>query len=86
MIIARKRARKARVGELIAYYGYADRHQRDPDLCVAWGGKGATSAEGRLVISFLSAKSYEGRDLMEELVLRGYDLSTLRFSVKHHTE
>jgi hypothetical protein len=92
----RYRRRAAKPGQLIAYWGKTSRHDA-PDVCIAWGGDGAVRADGHLLYGALCAKRIEpclrsespiGSDhrfihsFVEELERRGYDLTTLRFSVE----
>lgn len=52
------------------------------DLCYAWGGSGAEGSEGRLLSRALDELPvFEGRSLREELERRGYDITTLKFSI-----
>jgi hypothetical protein len=87
--MSRKRIRvpKAKPGELIACWGRPDRGE-DPDLVYAWGGKGADSSDGRILSNALeNAVVFDGRTLKQELMARGYDITTLRFSIlQHQTE
>ena len=78
----RKRRLRAKAGELIAYYGY-DQDGNGPDLCVAWGGAGAERADSRCLISALAAEVYDKTPFFEILKARGYDMSTLKFTVRH---
>lgn len=72
----------AKAGQIRA--GWARPEPRDmPDLCYAWGGEGAAKSECRLVSEALEGNSvYEGRSLREELERRGYDITTLKFSIE----
>jgi hypothetical protein len=81
---------KAKPGELRACWGKVDRHS-GPDVCYAWGA-GIQSPDARLLHSTLSAKrltfdfpstntKYD-LSFIEELEARGYDITTLRFSVR----
>jgi len=78
---SRKRTLRAKPGELIAYYGYADGD--GPDICAAYGAAGAHKADGRILLEALSAKVC-GLDLplWKELESRGYDLRTLKFTIR----
>jgi hypothetical protein len=75
-------------GELTARWS-----KRESDLLLAWGGDGATSSDGALLSDALSGKrlapslkNYPGYDvlpsLIDELKARGYDVETLRFSIR----
>jgi hypothetical protein len=89
----RYRTRKAKPGELIAYYGKAERWDA-PGICTAYGGSGASRADSCLLMTALTINIAEFikhgsndqywpfRSLLEELEVRGYDLATLRFSIQ----
>src|SRR3546814_15775969 len=72
-------------------YGRADKYD-EPDLCAAWGGSGADKSDARMMMHALTEKrmgyafpsmEVEQRpSLTEELEARGYDITTLRFSVE----
>lgn len=75
---------RAKPGELIAAFGTAERGDR-PDIQYAWGGGGASKSDGRILCNALEeVKVFNGKTLREELTDRGYDISTLRFSIKAH--
>lgn len=77
----RYRTVKARPGELKVAWGRAEGD--GPDLCAAWQGPGAQKADSRLILNWLCfAPATNGRGLAAELEARGYDLTTLRFSVR----
>ena len=72
----------AKPGQLLARFGRPDRWS-DADLCYAWGGRGAESPDGLILSNALeNAEVYQGRSLREELIQRGYDITTLRFSIQ----
>jgi hypothetical protein len=81
----------AKPGELKIVYGKPGRHD-EPDLCVAWGGGGADKSDGRTAMHALTEKrlgysfpsmAIEQRpSLVEELESRGYDITTLRFTIQ----
>lgn len=74
---------KARPGELIARWGKLPYEK--PSICYAWGGKGAGSCDGRLLHGMFEGFGYpEG--YLKELETRGYDLTTLRFSIRQRTK
>lgn len=55
----------------------------NPELHFCYGGGGATSRDNHMLINaFHLAKTASGKCLVEELVDRGYDLSTLKFSIE----
>lgn len=80
----RRRTLRAKPGELIAYYGYAE--GEGPDICAAHGAAGAHKADGRILLEALSAQVC-GCDLplWKELESRGYDLSTMKFTIRQKT-
>ena len=92
----RYRRRKAKPGQLIAYYGKAERWDK-PDVCISWGGGGAEQADASLLYVALCAKRMEPclrsespirsdhkfvESFVEELEKRGYDITTLKFSIE----
>jgi hypothetical protein len=78
-IVKRRRRRlRARPGQLVAYWGF-DQDGEGPDLCVVWGGNGAQKADGRFLLDMLS------KEHIRQLSARGYDLSTLKFTVARLT-
>ena len=69
---------KAKPGELKAGW-----NARERDIGFAWGGDGATKPDSRLLYGALAYKDvFEGKTLVQELEARGYDLTTLRFSIR----
>lgn len=81
----------AKPGEVKIAYGRASRHDA-PDICAAWGGHGADKpdartimhalTERRMVPAFPSLEFEERPSLVEELEARGYDITTLRFTIQ----
>lgn len=60
--------------------------KRERDVMMEWGGSGADKSDGSWLNSWLSYhKGFDGT-LLEELEARGYDVTTLRISVKRKTE
>lgn len=87
----RYRTPTAKPGEIKIVYGKADRYSR-PDLCVAWGDGVDMKPTARLVMNALEGKrmtrafpsmdvTYEP-SLIEELETRGFDITTLRFTIQ----
>jgi hypothetical protein len=79
--MARKRWRtpKAKKGELKACYGS---EYGDLDIYYCYNGINM-SCDSRLLSSFFEyQKSHEGFTLREELKRRGYDITTLKFSIQ----
>lgn len=84
-MLKRIRVPTAKPGELKACYGRAERGDT-PDLCYVWGGGGAESADGRVLSQALEgAEVFDGKNLRQELEARGYDLTTLRFTIQQKT-
>lgn len=91
----RWRTPEAKHGEIKIVYGKADRHSR-PDLCVAWGAGADMKPTASLVMHALDQKrmgykfptmEVEYRpSLLEELETRGFDITTLRFSIQRKGE
>lgn len=91
----RWRAPVAKPGELKIAYGKVDRHTR-PDICVAWGAGGADKCDGRYAMHALTEKrmayafpsmEVEYRpSVIEELEARGYDITTLRFTISRKVD
>lgn len=77
-----KRRRNARPGELRLTYGPESRRSA-PDAIIAWGA-GVPKADSHMLFARLFPLG-GGRNLVEELEARGYDLSTLVFSVHKRT-
>jgi len=81
----------AKPGEIKIAFGRPSRHD-DPDLCVAWGGGGADKSDARYALHALTEKRYgyafpsmtleQQPSVIEELEARGYDITTLRFSIQ----
>lgn len=80
---------KAKPGELRACWGKADRWS-GPDVCYAWGA-GVDRSDARLLHNLLSnerltfdfptTNTKYDLSFVAELEARGYDITTLRFSV-----
>lgn len=85
----RLRAPKAKPGQLVARWGKVE---GNIDLCYAWG-PGVDRSDARLLNTVLSGERYRpsmknypgyevGPSFFDELESRGYDLTTLKFSVE----
>ena len=71
----------AKAGQLRAGWGRPDPGET-PDLVYAWGAGGADKTDGRILASaFEDCQNVFGRSLRQELECRGYDISTLKFSI-----
>lgn len=76
----RWRAPKAKPGELKIAYG---KSEGDIDLFYCHGGEGASKRDSRMLSHFIEGTTYfEGRNLRQELEYRGYDITTLKFSIQ----
>ncbi len=76
----RWREPKAKPGELKIAYG---KQYSDLDLFYCHGGQGAYGCDSRLLSHFIEGVTYfEGRNLRQELEHRGYDITTLKFTIK----
>jgi hypothetical protein len=74
-------------GQLRMFYGRLP-GERTPDVCTAWG-EGCSKRDGRLLHWILCSDRPPGvpgrpfdKSLLKELEDRGYDLSTLEFSIR----
>lgn len=85
----RKRYRivKAKPGELKAAFGRDGTRDNTPGIQYAWGGGGAQKPDARILSNALEdARVFGGRPLVQELEARGYDITTLKFSIQHKEE
>ena len=86
----RLRVPKLKDGELKIYWGRGSRHDA-PDVMIAWQGDSAMKRDSNLLFFHLCHKhpdphtkpifSKMNPSLIEELEKRGYDISTLKFSI-----
>ena len=82
----RYRAPKAKPGELLLKYGKLPNDH--PDVCIAWGGEGADKRDANLIFNTLCDDRYKFNStetdcsLVEELKKRGYDITTIKFSIR----
>lgn len=86
-----KRCRKPKLkdGELRVYWGKEPHN--NPDVMLAWQGEGGMRADTRLLYYHLCAQhpdpfekplfSKMNPSLIQELEARGYDITTLKFSI-----
>lgn len=87
----RLRAPKLQDGELRMYWG-RESHDRAPDVILAWQGSKTMKADTNLLHYVMCSQhpdphkhpifSVMRPSLIEELDARGYDLTTLKFSIK----
>ena len=79
----RKRYRTpyAKDGELLVKYGQED-GERDIFYCWPPNGEGMRRDSNIVMSAFEMIDVCEGRSLREELELRGYDITTLKFSIR----
>jgi hypothetical protein len=83
------RAPRAKDGELKLQWGKL--RYDNPDICVVWG-NGCHKADSRLIMHTFCSKNADPHtmpifskmnpSLVEELEKRGYDITTLKFSIK----
>ncbi|KRE07491.1 hypothetical protein ASE63_22595 [Bosea sp. Root381] len=73
---------RAKPGQLVARFGKADRWDK-PAIQYAYGGAGAGRSEGRILSDALEGVGiHDGKTLAQLLEERGFDMSTLSFSVQ----
>ena len=80
----KKRYRKvsAKPGELKVSFGL-DEEAEGPYLTYAHGGEGATPSDANLLFhAFQFFQVHIGKNLVQELESRGYDIETFRFSIQ----
>lgn len=78
--VKRIRVPKAKPGQIIAFW-----NEEEKDFGWAWGAGGANKADGNLIGYYLFMhQSYINYDktLVKELEDRGYDMTTLKFSIQ----
>lgn len=80
----RYRVPKPKPGELRIYWGKAETYDA-PQVCYNWG-DGCSSADARLIDNMLKREFRLANGdwdpcIQDELVRRGYDLSTIKFSI-----
>ena len=95
MTMKRYRKPKQKPGLLRVYYGRVD--GEPPDVCYQWGGSGADKCDAHLMHGVFGSPRLEicygddrekhgpykfGSTLIDELKARGYDISTLKFSIE----
>jgi hypothetical protein len=72
----------AKPGQLLVKWGRPERND-NPAICYAHGGKGSSRPDARMISNFFEEiENFDGKNLRQELVIRGYDLETLKFSIK----
>jgi hypothetical protein len=84
----RYRVRKIKPGQLAIYFGKAERGDI-PDIVYGWG-DGCSKRDGALLHYMIGSKRMQtgirgveiDPSLLEELESRGYDLTTLKFSIQ----
>lgn len=95
-MIKRIRTTPAKPGQLKAQWGRSDAGAK-PSLIYLWGGAGASKSDARIIAealerpvlerdydngTFLDPAIKEGPSLAAELEARGYDLTTLKFTIE----
>lgn len=86
----RLRQPKLKDGELRMYWGKPSRHEA-PDVVLAWQGNSLMRADTKLLHYYMCSKKPDPfakplwsemmPSLIEELEARGYDITTLKFSI-----
>lgn len=80
----RYRVRIAKPGRLEAYFGKSE--DGDIDIVYSHGGGGASRSDARLLCHFFEVLKYklfeDDLSLLGHLKQRGYDVTTLRFSIE----
>lgn len=72
---------KAKSGQVKVAFGKEPGNS--PDLLYCYGGHGAKKGDSLTVLHFFAEiKNDEGKSMLQELQERGYDLTTLKFSVQ----
>lgn len=78
-MIKRYRTTKAKPGQLLVKFG---QEYGNKDLYFCHGSDGATKADGKmLMLAFESVDVGFGKSLRQELIDRGYDITTLKFTI-----
>lgn len=77
----RLRLPRAKPGELKAAYG--KERGDDPAILYCYGGAGAKKGDSYLVAHFFENVRWpDDKNFVQELEARGYDISTLKFSIQ----
>lgn len=75
-----KRPPKVKDNEIKIWYGQIDKHSF-PDICFNWG-KGL-KGDALLLCDFVTfIEGYNKKTLKQELIDRGYDITTLKISIQ----
>jgi len=90
--VRRWRAPEAKPGELLMRWGKLP--HSEPDMCIAWG-EGCSKTDAKLLNNAIASEhpdlfaeplfSKMMPSLIDELESRGYDITTLRFSIRKTT-
>lgn len=76
----RWREPKAKPGELKVAFGKSD---GELDLFYCHGGDGASKRDSRMVSHFMEGVTFfDDRNMRQELDYRGYDITTLKFTIQ----
>ncbi|KAB1068754.1 hypothetical protein [Methylobacterium planeticum] len=76
---------KPKPGKLYAQYGRPDQHSR-PSVVYVYDSRNMKCDSRVLMTALEEAPVFQGRTLCQELELRGYDITTLRFSIERRPE
>ncbi|WP_342152394.1 hypothetical protein [Methylorubrum sp. SB2] len=72
---------RAKPGQLLARYG-RDEPYNNPDVIYSWPDRNGKCDTRVLMRAFEELIVHDGNTLRQELEARGYDITTLRFSIK----
>ena len=76
----------AKEGQLMAKWGRPEQGE-PPEIVYAWGGAGACKRDAGILMRALGGlEVIDGKTPAQELEARGYDLSTLKFTIEHKTD
>lgn len=76
---------RAKPGQIIARWGRPGPREY-PEVVYAWGGDGAAKSDARILSNALEGPmEHRENGLLKELEARGYDLTTLKFSIQKAT-
>lgn len=71
---------KAKPGQL--KFGWS---KKENDIIFAWGGNGADKTDAAFLSSVLTVRTLGNKTLQQDLIERGYDITTIKFSIQKVT-
>lgn len=77
----RYRRRTAKDNQIMLYYGKAYTYDA-PDICVAWGKQAGKPTANLIMSAFCETHKLIDVSLIEELDRRGFDVTTIKFSIE----